>query len=71
MARPVTTPAQRAANVALASTKVEALTKTAIAALAQHGPADARTHAAWDAVEAQGAVIHRQSRLLAGKSKGG
>lgn len=28
-------------------------------------------HAAWETVEALGAVVHRQSRLLAGKSKGG
>jgi len=27
--------------------------------------------AAWAAVEVQGATIHRQSRLLAGKTKGG
>lgn len=71
MARPITTPAQRASNVALASTKVEALTKAAIVALSTYGASDARTRAAWDAVEVQGAIIHRQSRLLAGKSKGG
>jgi hypothetical protein len=30
-----------------------------------------KSRKAWEAVECQGATIHRQGRLLAGKSKGG
>lgn len=71
MPRPVTTPAQRAANVAVAVANVERLAIDATAALAAYGPADPRTIKAWEAVEVHGATIHRQSRLLAGKSKGG
>jgi hypothetical protein len=29
------------------------------------------TEAAWEAVELQAATVHRQARLLAGKSRGG
>ena len=36
---------------------------------AQHRPTDYL--AAWEAVEKAGATVHRQARLLAGKSKGG
>ena len=33
--------------------------------------ADAEIHAAWEVVEMLGATVHRQSRILAGKSRGG
>ena len=33
--------------------------------------ADPENEALWEEVEKLGAIVHRQSRLLAGKSKGG
>jgi hypothetical protein len=57
------TRAQRAAEVEAAAT---ALRDALAAALAS--PDD---ESLWSVVETHGAVIHRQSRLLAGKSKGG
>lgn len=71
MARPTLTPSQRAANVAAAASKLEEAVKSAAVALSTYGPSDARTVAAWETVEQHGAIVHRQSRLLAGKSKGG
>jgi hypothetical protein len=35
------------------------------------GAAEAEIHAAWEVVEMLGATVHRQSRILAGKSRGG
>lgn len=32
---------------------------------------EADAHAAWEVVEMLGATVHRQSRILAGKSRGG
>lgn len=71
MPRPSLTPAQRAANVAVAASRLESSVKAAIVALSTYGPTDPRSIAAWETVEADGATVHRQSRLLAGKSKGG
>lgn len=71
MARPAKTPAQRAADVAASADALPALIARATAIMAEHGPTDPRTLRAWEAVEVNGATVHRQSRLLAGKSKGG
>lgn len=71
MARPATTPAQRAASVNLAVVNLPAVCQAATAALATYGASDPRSIAAWEEVEKLGATVHRQSRLLAGKSKGG
>lgn len=71
MARIALTPVQRANNVRAAVDSLAALTFAAVKCLTEFGPADSRTLSAWEAVELQGAVVHRQSRLLAGKSKGG
>ena len=54
---------QRAADVQAA---VKALPAALRAALA-----DPANEAAWEAVEQLGATVHRQSRLLAGKTRGG
>lgn len=35
------------------------------------GASESEIHAAWAEVETLGAVVHRQSRLLAGKPRGG
>lgn len=71
MARPAKTPSMRAADVALAVRELPTLTAQAVGALNTYGASDPRTIRAWEAVEIHGATIHRQSRLLAGKSKGG
>ena len=71
MARMALDPSARAAKVLEAHAALGALLQLAQDTTAQHGPTDARTHAAWTHVEEHGATIHRQARLLAGKSKGG
>jgi hypothetical protein len=71
MPRPTLTPGDRARNVKRAVDALPALVAHAVLMTGQHGPADPLTLAAWDAVEVQGAIVHRQARLLAGKSKGG
>lgn len=68
---PAMTRTTRAANVKAA---IEALPEAFIAAdhcEHVHGPTDPQTLAAWEEVERLGATVHRQCRLLAGKSKGG
>jgi hypothetical protein len=65
------TPAQRAADVLSAVHALPALVTAAQDAALQHGWNDPRTLTAWERVEAQGATVHRQARLLAGKSRGG
>lgn len=71
MARTPLTAAQRAANVAVAIASLPRLSADAIAAQATHGANSPQARTAWEAVETAGAIVHRQSRLLAGKSKGG
>jgi C4-type Zn-finger protein len=66
-----TDPAKRAESVVDAAEGLVALVTHAAVQLVAHGATDERTLAAWEAVERRGAIIHRQSRLLAGKSKGG
>lgn len=57
------TRAERAAKVAEAAQALPAALKAA--------EADPTNEALWEAVEKLGATVHRQARLLAGKSKGG
>lgn len=71
MARTPVSPVQRSINVGYAVDALPALVQRAVVALTSYGPSDERTLKAWEAVEVHGATIHRQSRLLAGKSKGG
>lgn len=71
MPRPTLTPADRAKSVSAAANALPMAVLAAVDAMAVYGPSDARTLAAWDTVEVYGATVHRQSRLLAGKSKGG
>ena len=71
MARPATPRSTRVQNVAIAASNIVAQIERAIALEAQYGPTNAQAVAAWELVEVNGATIHRQSRLLAGKSKGG
>jgi hypothetical protein len=69
--RPSLTPKDRANNVAASVATLPDLFRVAYQNLRDFGPSDARTLAAWEAVETEGATVHRQARLLAGKSKGG
>lgn len=71
MPRPTMTRADRARNVSTAASDIGALIERAKNIEAQNGPTDSAALRAWEAVEVAGATIHRQSRLLAGKSRGG
>jgi hypothetical protein len=65
------TPTARFAAIKIAADALPDALLAAAAAMDAHGPTDPRTLRAWELVEVHGATIHRQSRLLAGKSKGG
>jgi hypothetical protein len=65
------TPEQRAQRVQEAIVALADSIQDATNQLEAHGPTAPVTLAAWERVEQSGAVVHRQSRLLAGKSKGG
>jgi len=64
-------PTQRADSVRAATIGLADLVAHATTLLLERGADDHLTQTAWEAVEKHGATIHRQSRLLAGKSKGG
>lgn len=68
---PQITPQQRATRVVDAINELTNSVNAAAAALLANGPSHTDTLAAWERVEKAGAIVHRQSRLLAGKSKGG
>ena len=65
------TPEQRAEKVRQAIVALADDINAAVECLTVHGPSALDTLAAWERVERSGATVHRQSRLLAGKSKGG
>jgi hypothetical protein len=71
MARPSKTPASRVRDVGDAGRALAAALDRAEAAVRTHGYDHAETRSAWETVENIGATIHRQSRILAGKSRGG
>jgi hypothetical protein len=71
MPRPAKTPQQRAADVAAAAAKLAALVQDAQSKSAALGWDSGPARDAWDAVEQAGAIVHRQSRILSGKSRGG
>jgi hypothetical protein len=71
MARKALTPQDRANNIGTAVRELPALVARANQLLGQYGPNDPRTLRAWECVEMHGATVHRQARLLAGKSRGG
>jgi hypothetical protein len=68
---PAKTNTQRAADVKTAAAEMRKALTTALASMADADATEAERHALWAEVERHGATIHRQSRLLAGKSKGG
>lgn len=61
----------RATRVVVAIVELADAIDAATSALETFGPSDERTLQYWERVEKAGAIVHRQSRLLAGKSKGG
>lgn len=66
------TNAKRAAKVREAVANIEALLAAADRASASDPEhSELSTRGAWDAVEQAGAIIHRQSRILSGKPRGG
>jgi hypothetical protein len=71
MPRPAKTRAERAADIVAAASALPALVARAQDTEREHGATDPRTIRAWENVEVNGATVHRQSRPLAGKSKGG
>lgn len=71
MARPIVSRAVRARNIMTAYQALEFLIRAAEGTEKQYGESHPATLRAWESVEVHGATIHRQSRLLAGKSKGG
>lgn len=71
MPRTPMSPTQRFASVKIAADALPDALMAAAKAMDDYGAYDARTLKAWETVEIHGATIHRQSRLLAGKSRGG
>ena len=71
MPRTPLTRSDRARAVRLAVTELPGAILAAQDAETAYGPTDPRTLRAWELVETHGATVHRQGRLLAGKSKGG
>jgi hypothetical protein len=65
------TPEQRSEKVVGAITDLAESIDAAVSSLRTNGPEHPVTLACWERVEKAGATVHRQSRLLAGKSKGG
>lgn len=65
------TPADRAAKIAEARKLLPGFIKAAVLVSEAEGYDSLAAHKAWEAVEEQGATIHRQARLLAGKKRGG
>lgn len=70
MPRNPISPRARAEKVEASARALPALIAAAIDAQDRGLPAE-KVHALWAVVEEHGAVVHRQGRLLAGKSKGG
>ena len=70
MAR-TTSPEARAHKITEAAELLPNLLEAAAQTTLSHGYSSPEALAAWAAVEEAGATIHRQSRLLAGKSRGG
>ena len=71
MPRHAKTPADRMTDVRTAAANLSALIDRAVAIGQRDGLTAATTLAAWEAVETNGATVHRQARILAGKSRGG
>jgi len=71
MARTPMTEAQRIAKVRAAVDALAIAVRAAEASYTNPDDSVEDRRELWEAVEIHGATVHRQSRLLAGKSKGG
>jgi hypothetical protein len=71
MPRTAKTPASRADDVIGAQLALTTLVPVAMRETAAHGFDSPQSRAAWAEVENAGAAVHRQARILAGKSRGG
>jgi hypothetical protein len=71
MPRKPLTPTERAFKVQQAANALASAIQAAYAAMGDPNVSAQERAELWEAVEEHGATIHRQSRLLAGKSKGG
>jgi hypothetical protein len=71
MPRSATPAPSRAASVRQAADSLPAAIALAVRESETHGYDSQEARAAWESVEHYGATVHRQSRLLAGKSRGG
>jgi hypothetical protein len=71
MPRPAKTPEQRANDVMFAMDAAQRTFNVALAAQSDPNVTADERRQLWAAVEEHGATIHRQSRILAGKSRGG
>lgn len=71
MARPAKSLASRQSDVQAAAASLPIALTAAIAAASDPSNTPADVQSLWEAVENIGATIHRQSRILAGKSRGG
>lgn len=71
MGRSALTPATRSQNVNVAAADLPAALKRAMHQSDTFGHGSPEALKAWEVVETLGATVHRQSRILAGKSRGG
>jgi hypothetical protein len=71
MARSALSPVDRASKVRVSAAALPALIQSALDISADLGYSHPNALAAWEYVEEHGATVHRQARLLAGKSRGG
>lgn len=71
MPRPAITPEQRAAKIADAGVRLRDALAIALASANDPDVTPGDRMRLWAVVEEHGATIHRQSRILAGKSRGG
>jgi hypothetical protein len=71
MPRPTLTPDARVQNVNLASHDLPGALTRAMDATDAFGHGSPEALRAWEVVENLGATVHRQARILAGKSRGG
>lgn len=71
MPRPSKSPLDRAIDIDRAAGDLPALIGRALDVSARDGYDSPEARRAWESVEVNGATVHRQARILAGKSRGG
>jgi hypothetical protein len=65
------TPIDRAAKVHHAAKRIAEMSAACDVAAQRFGLGSAEAKAAYDALEATAAIVHRQARILSGKRRGG